>query len=58
MSNFEVNAYNIALAKRIDKYQREILKEGEHPKNITGAKREPKRLSGDSKFVLPTIWRS
>jgi hypothetical protein len=54
MSKFEVNKYNIDLMKRIDKYQREILKEGEHPKNVTDANREPKRLTGGSRYVLPS----
>jgi hypothetical protein len=54
MSKFEVNKYNIDLMKRIDKYQKEILKEGEFQKPITGTKREPKRLSGGSKYVLPS----
>jgi len=54
MSNFEVNKYTINLAKRIDRYQREILKEGAFPKPITGVKREPKKLSGGSRYVLPS----
>jgi hypothetical protein len=54
MSKFEVNKYNIDLMKRIDKYQREILKEGEQPKNVTDANREPKRLTGGSRYVLPS----
>ena len=54
MSKFEVNKYNIDLMKRIDKYQKEILKEGEFQKPITGTKREPKRLSGGSRYVLPS----